>query len=528
MADEEKKISKKELNKLKKKEAKKGATEDAPAQATPSEDSAPVAAPVGDETTLQYGIYPMFQSQRHGTREFATIRDLDASWEGKTVWVRARVFTTRGKGSSCFILLRRGLASIQATLFKSESVSKEFVKFASGVSKESVIDVEAVVVKVAEKVLSASQQDVELAVNKLFVVSAAATCPVQVEDCMRAEPVLDEPDDLERPKVALKTRLDNRFLDLRAPANLSIFRIQAAVGNLFREFLVNKGFVEIHTPKILGTSSEGGADVFKVKYFEGSAFLAQSPQLYKQMAVVSDLERVFEIGAVYRAEKSNTPRHLTEFMGLDLEMIINEHYYEVLAVMNEMFKYIFVGLETRCATELATVRGVYPSEPVRFPDEMLVISFPEAIRMLREAGEEAQDFEDLNTPQEKLLGRLVSERFGADFYAIDRYPVGARPFYTMPAHDDKRYTNSYDVFLRGQEIASGAQRVHDAELLAEISKSKGVDLTPIQSYVDSFKYGAFPHGGCGIGLERVVMLYLGLHDIRKASMFPRDPARTTP
>lgn len=495
-----------------------------------SQDSESKEIPIGDETTLQYGKYPLQQSQRQSGRTFTEVRELSKGLAGKEVWVRARIFTTRSKGNSAFLVLRRGITTVQATLFKSETVPKEMIKFAGGISKESIVDVLATVVVPEAPVVSVSQSDIELAVTKIFLLSSADVCPIQVEDCMRLEPVNvgEVVPGEDRPRVELKTRLDHRYLDLRAPVNIAIFRIQSAVGNLFREFLCAKGFVEIHTPKIIGAASEGGADVFRVDYFGRPAFLAQSPQLYKQMACVSDLERVFEIGPVFRAENSNTNRHLTEFMGLDLEMVFNEHYYEVLAVINEMFKYIFTGLEKRFAEELKAIRTVYDSAPVEFPDKFLIISFPEAIRMLREAGETVADLEDLSTPHEKMLGAIVKAKYNTDFYAIDRYPVNARPFYTMPYPLDKNYTNSYDIFLRGQEISSGAQRIHDPELLKEVARSKGVDPASLEAYVDSFRYGALPHAGCGIGLERVVMLYLGLHDVRKASMFPRDPKRTSP
>lgn len=517
---EEKKLSKKELSKLKKKEQKAASKE-----AEPEEVETEVPVPVGDETQFDYGLTPLIMSQRTSTRTFSDLSSLNPQLEGQSVWVRARVFTSRSKGNSCFIVLRQGFYSVQAALFKSESIPKVMVKFAASISKESVVDILGSVVTVAEPITSTSQSLVELSVKKIFVISAANVPPIQVEDCIRPETAAE---DSFRPTVHLKTRLDNRFLDLRAPVNLGIFRIQSGVCCLFREFLVGLNFTEIHTPKILGTASEGGADVFKVTYFGGVAYLAQSPQLYKQMAVNSDMERVFEIGSVFRAENSNTPRHLTEFVGLDMEMTFKEHYYEVLGVINEMFKYIFNGLEQRFPLELKLIRESYPSEPITFGEKFLIISFKEGVRMLREAGEELPDLEDISTPHEKKLGALVKQRFGTDFYAMDRYPVNARPFYTMPCPDDPNYTNSYDLFLRGQEISSGAQRIHDPDLLIKVAQQKGVDLTPIQMYVDNFKYGSFPHGGCGIGLERVVMLYLGLHDIRKSSMFPRDPTRTVP
>jgi len=329
-------------------------------------------------------------------------------------------------------------------------------------------------------------------------------------------------------KVNRETRLNHRILDLRTQANQGIYRLQSGVCQLFREYLLNNSFNEIHTPKLLGTASEGGANVFKVQYFNNSAFLAQSPQLYKQMAICSDMERVFEIGPVFRAENSLTHRHLTEFTGLDLEMTIKEHYHEVLDMLEGLFLFIFDGLNTRFAKELEIISQQYPFEPLKYKSPVLRLTFSEGIKMLKEAGVQVEDLEDLSTPSEKFLGGLVKEKFGTDFYMLDKFPSSARPFYTMPDPVDSRYANAYDFFIRGEEIMSGSQRIHVPELLENRAKDLGVGLAGIREYIDSFKYGAPPHGGGGIGLERVVMLFLGLKNIRMTSMFPRDPKRLNP
>ncbi len=196
--------------------------------------------------------------------------------------------------------------------------------------------------------------------------------------------------------------------------------------------------------------------------------------------------------------------------------------------MHRLFRHIFEGLETRFAKELAVVREQYPSDPVRFTAEPLIIHWWDAIAMLREAGHKVDDFEDLSTAQEILLGEIVSEKFHADFYIVDQYPSKIRPFYTMPNQLKPQYSNSYDIFLRGQEICSGAQRCHDTAMLEDRIRKKGMDLEPLQDYVNSFRHGISPHAGAGIGLDRVVFLYLALDNVRKASMFPRDPSRITP
>jgi aspartyl-tRNA synthetase len=328
--------------------------------------------------------------------------------------------------------------------------------------------------------------------------------------------------------VSREVRLNNRIIDLRTPANQAIFRIQSGVCMLFRDYLLKNGFTEIHSPKLIGCASEGGSEVFKLGYFEGAAYLAQSPQLYKQMAVCSDLERVFEVGPVFRAEKSFTHRHLCEFVGLDIEMAFNEHYHEVLDVLDGLFIHMFEGLETLFAKELEAVRSQYPFEPLKFKKPSLRLKFPDAVQILRDAGVEMKDLDDLSTETEKKLGKLVKEKYDTDFFILDKFPKEVRPFYTMPDPNNPNYTNSYDFFLRGEEIMSGAQRIHDPALLQQRAKEKGVGIQGIQDYVNAFKYGAPPHAGGGIGLERVVMLYLALNNIRMTSMFPRDPHRLTP
>lgn len=281
--------------------------------------------------------------------------------------------------------------------------------------------------------------------------------------------------------------------------NQAIFRIQAGVVRLFREFLDKLDFTEIHTPKIIPAASEGGANVFKVTYFKSDAFLAQSPQLYKQMCICADFERVYEIAPVFRAENSFTHRHMTEFMGLDLEMAFQEHYHEVLDVFDELFVYIFEGLKTRFQPELEAVKRQYPFADFEYLPKSLRLQYKDGIQMLREAGVEIGDYDDMNTEQERKLGKLVKEKYGTDFYMLDKFPLAVRPFYTMPDPKNEGYSNSYDFFIRGEEILSGAQRIHDPTLLRERAEAHGVELRTIQGYLDAFKYGVPPHAGGGIG-----------------------------
>ncbi|KAM4024437.1 aspartate--tRNA ligase, cytoplasmic isoform 2-T2 [Anomaloglossus baeobatrachus] len=474
----------------------------------------------------RYGVSAMIQSQDRPERVLVRVKDLTLQKANETVWVRARVHTSRAKGKQCFLVLRQQQFNVQALVAVGDRASKQMVKFAANITKESIIDVEGVVRTVEQKIESCTQQDVELHIERVYVISAAEPrLPLQLEDAMRPE---GEGEEEGRATVNQDTRLDNRVIDLRTSTSHAVFGIQSGVCQLFRETLSNKGFVEIQTPKIISAASEGGANVFTVSYFKTSAYLAQSPQLYKQMCICADFEKVFCIGPVFRAEDSNTHRHLTEFVGLDIEMAFNYHYHEVVDEIADTLVQIFKGLQERFQTEIQTVGKQFPSEPFKFLEPTLRLEYREGVAMLHEAGVEMGDEEDLSTPNEKLLGRLVKEKYDTDFYILDKYPLAVRPFYTMPDPQEPKYSNSYDMFMRGEEILSGAQRVHDAQLLTERAQHHGIDLEKIKAYIDSFRFGAPPHAGGGIGLERVTMLYLGLHNVRQTSMFPRDPKRLTP
>merc|ERR1711939_853085 len=317
-------------------------------------------------------------------------------------------------------------------------------------------------------------------------------------------------------------------MDLRTATNNAIFRIQSGVGKLFREYLDKHDFVEIHTPKLQGAATESGASVFKVDYFKRPAFLAQSPQLPKQMTVTADFEKVYEIGPVFRAEDSNTHRHMTEFTGLDLEMAVEEHYHEVVEFIDGLLRFMFSELKEKYAKEIGLVQLQYPHDEFTWLDETLVLKYAEATKLLRDSGVEIADDEDMNTEKEKLLGKIVKEKYNTDYYIVDKFPLAIRPFYTMPDAANPQWSNSYDFFMRGEEILSGAQRVHEAPVLEERMKEVGIDPAEMQGYLDAFRLCAPPHAGGGIGLERVVMLFLKLGNIRRASLFPRDPKRLSP
>ncbi|CAM9909829.1 unnamed protein product [Scytosiphon promiscuus] len=493
-------------------------------------------AGAAEEPSQKIGDYALIRSEHETGRVFSSVRDLGAPGGvplGQEVWIRGRVHQVRGKGGSAFLVVRQDTAStVQAVHFKDKENpedSKRMIKFVGNLPLESVVDVKGMLVEANVK--SCTQSKVEIKIERVYAVSRASLfLPFSVEDAARSEAEVEASQATDRPfpRLGQDLRLDNRWLDLRTPANNAIMRLQSGVCQLFRESLYSQGFTEIHTPKIIPGESEGGSGVFTTDYFGRQACLAQSPQLYKQMAISADMGRVFEVGPVFRAENSNTRRHLTEFNGLDLEMSITDHYNEVISVLHTTFKSIFSGLESRFKDQLDAVRLQYPSEAVRVTDEPLIVHWEDGIQMLRDAGHEANDFDDLSGAQELALGELVAAKFGSDFFFLDRFPTEIRPFYTMPCPDDKRYSNSYDLILRGQEICSGAQRCHDADMLVQILEEKGVPAEPLADYINAFRHGCPPHGGGGVGLERIVFLYLGLDNIRKASMFPRDPSRCTP
>uniref|UniRef100_G1K905 Aspartate--tRNA ligase, cytoplasmic n=1 Tax=Anolis carolinensis TaxID=28377 RepID=G1K905_ANOCA len=443
-----------------------------------------------DYAKERYGVLPLIQSQDKPDRVLVRVKDLTGEKADEVVWVRGRVHTSRAKGKNIFLKM----------VF--EWVCTNCILHILLRIKENICQFQIYVISLAEPRL-----------------------PLQLDDAIRPEVDGEEEG---RATVNQDTRLDNRVIDLRTCTSQAVFRLQSGICQLFRETLIQKGFVEIQTPKIISAASEGGANVFTVSYFKSNAYLAQSPQLYKQMCICADFDKVFCIGPVFRAEDSNTHRHLTEFVGLDIEMAFNYHYHEVVDEIADTMVQIFKGLQERFQTEIQTVSKQFPCEPFKFLEPTLRLEFPEALAMLREAGVEMGDEDDLSTPSEKLLGRLVKEKYDTDFYILDKYPLAVRPFYTMPDPKNPKTSNSYDMFMRGEEILSGAQRVHDPQLLTERAMHHGIDLEKIKAYIDSFRFGAPPHAGGGIGLERVTMLYLGLSNVRQTSMFPRDPKRLTP
>lgn len=464
--------------------------------------------------------------------EYFEFDKLDESNNG---WIRGRIHTIRHKGNMCFIVLRDGLHSIQAIankknlkqLDESDSSLNSF-KELTKLTNETVVDLFGKIRPTPFPVKFTSYSNIEFDIERWVPVSRAEQIPFQIDDA-------NDYGESFRSDVEQVTKLDSRWLDLRAPVNNAVFKIQSGITNMFREYMVKNGFTEIHTPKTIGNASEGGAEVFRMDYYGKPACLAQSPQLYKQIAINSDFKKVFEVGPVFRAENCISRRHLSEFTGLDFEMVLNptdsypnSSYMQIMGFMWGMLKYIFSGIEDRYQNELKIIREKLPSLPPVVPDEPLIIKFEDAVQMLKEDGKQQDPFEDLNTENERRLGEIVKEKYGSDLFVVDEYPLNARPFYTMPHPNKKGYSCSYDMIFRCQEICSGAQRVNDYNMLISRVKECGVNPESLSFYIDSFKYGSYPHGGAGFGLERILSFYLELGNIRRASFCPRDPKRITP
>ncbi|KXJ93704.1 aspartyl-tRNA synthetase [Microdochium bolleyi] len=490
--------------------------------------------------------------------ERVTLKNIGEEHLDKTVKLRGWIQNSRMQGAKmAFIELREERAwTIQGVIAASpegKPVSKQMVKWAGALKLESFILVEATVKKPLEPVKSCKVSNYELHITKVFCIASgpevlglglnAANKPVaSFED---EEPNSGAPTEAVenltigegQPAASLSTHLNNPAMHKRAPVQQAIADVRMRVRKLFAQYLDSKNFVQFEAPCLIGAASEGGANVFQMPYFDTSACLAQSPQFYKQIEIAGGRKRVYCIGPVFRAENSNTPRHLTEFTGLDLEMEIEDSYTEVIDMIEGLMLHIFRGLEEQCKDEIELIRSVYPSEPFMLPapGKEVRLTFAEGQKLLREEGPEeyrnVSDDEDMSTPQEKALGALIRKKFGTDFYVLDKFPEGARPFYTIEDPANPKVTNAYDFFMRGQEILSGGQRIHIPSLLEDRIRKKGIDpASPgIKEYVDVFKSaGVPPHGGGGIGLDRVVSWYLNLPSVHLSSYYPRTPKRLMP
>ncbi len=460
--------------------------------------------------------------------EYVDFQKLTLETINKPIEIYARVHNIRKSSNNlAFVILRFQQTSLQCLCLK-KKIGEEQFNLITKLALESLVLVKGNLLPLPSnqpEIKSCSYNLFEFHVDNVEIINESTEMlPFSIDDanCLYK-------DETDRNAVLLKTRLDNRFFELRTPLNNVIFKLQSAVCNYFREYLLLNNFIEIHSPKLLGTSSESGASVFEVKYFNTTAYLAQSPQLYKQMVINADFKKVFEIGPVFRAEKSFSNRHLCEFTGMDIEMQLSPpfSYLEIIENLWSVLSYMFTKLEQNHQNDILYLKNHHNFEQFVFPSNPLFITFTEGVELLKNAGLTQLLDEDLTTENEKALGKIIKEKYNSDLFVLTEYPIAARPFYTKKT-DDGKFTKSYDIIMRGNEICSGAQRENNYKILIEQMTKLNMSLQSFTDYLNSFKNGSPPHGGGGFGLERIIMLYFNLDNVRITSLFPRDPNRLNP
>jgi nondiscriminating aspartyl-tRNA synthetase len=337
---------------------------------------------------------------------------------------------------------------------------------------------------------------------------------------------LAEPEVPIAPDSALDKRIDWRYLDLRRPDRRLIFEVDTTVEQAMREYWRKERFIELHSPKLMGSASESGAELFKVGYFDDVAYLAQSPQFYKQMAMAAGFGKVFEVGPVFRANPSFTSRHDTEFTSVDVEISWIDSHEDVMAFEERWLAHVLAAVKAAHGEQIASTFGVELEVPsVPFPK----VTLEQAKELLREAGHEAPGpGHDLDPPSERALSAIIKEQHGHEFTFVTDYPTTVRPFYHMRHSEDPTLTRSFDLLWRGIELTTGAQREHRYEQLLAQADDKGVEVDSIQYYLDFFRFGAPPHGGFGFGLTRLLMQMLGQENVREVTFLYRGPHRLTP
>ncbi|WP_294346081.1 aspartate--tRNA(Asn) ligase [uncultured Clostridium sp.] len=423
------------------------------------------------------------------------IKDLKVSEE--EVLLKGWVHKIRDLAHVTFIMLRDKSGIIQLVC------EKEQVK---GLRLENSIEVIGVVKK-SDKAI----KGMEVAVSSINVVGKIYydKLPFEIEGYKN--------------KTGLETKLDYRTISLRIPKVKAIFKVQGEIEEAFKDYFKSHDFEQIHTPKIINSGTEGGSEMFTVNYFNRRAFLAQSPQFYKQMMVGAGFEKVFEVGHAYRAELHNTWRHLNEYVSLDVEMGFIKDESDLMDVEEDFLKYMFKHLRETCSKELELYG-------VEVPDELKIPRIPlaEAQKMLFERYGKKSPVGNIDHEGEALLHKYIKEKYDSDFVFLTEYPVSKRPMYTMEDEEKPGFTKSFDLIYKGLEITTGGQRIHDYEMLKERIIAAKMKLEDFAFYLDTFKYGMPPHGGFAIGLERITMRVLELSNIREASLFPRDIKRLTP
>lgn len=412
----------------------------------------------------------------------------------------------RNKSKMAFIVLKDITGKVQITVEKGEDEALD--QAVNQLTLDSVITVSGRAVESEYVKLGG----VEIYPREIIIHSLAAPLPIDREARKGHE------------RSSIDQRIDYRWIDLRTEANQLLFKVQTVLVGAMRDFLLERRFLEIHTPKLIGAASESGADVFEVKYFDRKAYLAQSPQFYKQMAMAAGLERIFEIGPVFRAEKSFTSKHTTEFSGFDLEFSFIDSYRDVMALQAELLTAALAKVKEAYGEEIERVFGtkvIVPTMP--FPVVKLSDLYDE---LEKEFGYTAPQEEkgDLTTEAEHLSYEWVQKKYGHEFLFVTDYSAQKRAFYHM--RDENGVPQGYDLIWRGVEITTGAQREHRYEVLKAQAQEKGLE-EDVRFYLEFFKYGCPPHGGFGLGIDRLTMLLLGL-TIKEAMFLFRSPVRLTP
>ena len=425
---------------------------------------------------------------------------------GKEITFSGFVDAIRDKKWVMFVILRDSTGKVQMTIEKSEEANKEFLDIMANVTVESTV-------KVTAKVMA----------NEAVKLGGIELIPSKIEVTSEAEPLPFDFNNLEG--VLIDTRMDYKWLDMRNTRNTLIRQVESCMTEGMREYLYKNHFTEIHSPKLIGTASESGSDVFEVKYFDREAYLAQSPQFYKQMALAGGLDRVFEVGPVFRAENSNTNRHATEFTGFDLEFAYIDSYEDVMDVEEDLLIAGLTKVKEKYGDKIVEYFGkevIIPKKP--FPRVKLGDLYQE-LHDRYGFDIPKEDVGDMNAEAEKLTYKFAMEKYNSEFIFIVDYAATKRPFYHM--RDENGKLQGYDLIWRGCEITSGAQREHRYEELAKNAKEKGLG-DDVKFYLQFFKYGCPPHGGFGIGLDRITMLLLGLSGIKETQFLFRGPNRLNP
>lgn len=436
-------------------------------------------------------------SRTHYTNE------LEKAVNGEVV-ISGWVHDVRILGGVNFVLLRDAGGVVQVTVLKAK-VDKSIMDILSKLHQEDVISVKGNVVK--SKI---AKIGIEVMPSEMEVVSKSAV-PLPL-------------DPREVTPANFDTRMDSRVLDLRKPENLAIFKIEAKVMEAMRDFLDSKGYINVNTPCIMGGASESGADVFKIDYFGGEAFLRQDPQLHRQLLMLAGFDKIYDLGPSWRAEPSYTTRHMTEFRSCAVEMSFIKDESDVIKFEEDFVISTVKKVVDECSRELSLLKKEIEVPKKGFPE----LKFPDVYQILEERGHKIVFGEDYDRESEVTLSKYVKEKFGHDFFFVNRFPFAAKPFYVMKVDDEPQWARSVDMVYKGLEQSSGGQREHRYEKLIEQIREKKMDPKSLTWFADPFKFGAPQHGGFAIGIERFVEKLLDLENVREATAFPRDPKRILP